>query len=141
VKKTPLILPDTNIIVRYLLNDDIEQSPLTETFFKKVLNGETQILILESVVAECIYVLTKIYRVPREEAAGRLADLLRYKGVQNPDRSDLISALTLFSRKDIDIVDCFLVIKTSHAGWELFSFDKELKQCTINYIADSFKVT
>jgi predicted nucleic-acid-binding protein len=131
VKKIPLILPDTNIIVRYLLNDDIEQSPLTETFFKKVLNGETQILILESIVAECIYVLTKIYRVPREEAAGRLADLLRYKGVQNRDRSDLISALTLFSRKNIDIVDCFLVVKSSQAGCELFSFDKVLKQCTI----------
>lgn len=46
-------------------------------FFDKVKNGGVKAVILESVIAECVYVLTKIYRVPGEKAAGSLIDMLR----------------------------------------------------------------
>jgi predicted nucleic-acid-binding protein len=82
----------------------------------------------ESVIAECIYVLTKIYRVPRDKAAGSLIDLLHYKGIANDDRQELIGALSLFSEQAFDIVDCILFAKATAAGDQLYTFDADLNK-------------
>ena len=77
MKKLGKSLPDTNIIVRYLVGDDPALSAKAKEFFDKVKNGDVKAVILGSIIAECIYVLTKIYLVPRERAAGSLIDMLR----------------------------------------------------------------
>jgi predicted nucleic-acid-binding protein len=93
-----------------------------------VKNGSVKAVILESVIAECIYVLTKIYRVPRDRAAKSLIDLLHYKGIANDDRRELIQALSLFSEHRLDIVDCILCAKTMTTGDYLFTFDTEMNK-------------
>jgi len=85
-------------------------------------------VFLESVIAECIYVLTKIYKVPRDKAAGSLIDLLHYAGIANDDRQELIRALSLFSERGLDIVDCILFAKASAAGDHLLTFDADLNK-------------
>lgn len=113
MKKTSRSIPDTNTIVRYLVADDPTLHAKAREFFDKVKNGGARAVILESVIAECIYVLTKIYKVPRDRAAKSLIDLLHYKGIVNDDRPELISALTLFSEQRLDIVDCILCAKAA----------------------------
>ena len=125
VKKS---LPDTNTIVRYLVKDNLSLYAKAESFFDQVRNGSVGAVILESVIAECIYVLTKIYNVPKEKAAESLINILRYKGIYNEDRNELIRALTLFSERNIDIVDCILCEKATAAKASLFSFDTELNK-------------
>lgn len=119
-------LPDTNTIIRYLLNDHIRLSKTAQDFFEKVKNGEKKVVVLESVISECIYVLLKIYNVPKKEAAESLVKLLSYKGVANSDRKELIDALSLFAEKNLDIVDCILCSKSKNYKMPLFSFDKDL---------------
>ena len=128
MKKSVVNLPDTNTIIRYLIKDDLKQYAAAEAFFTQVLNGVTKAVILEGVLVECIYILTKIYKVPREEAAARLADLLLYKGVQNRDREELRTALNLFAEKNLDIVDCMLCAKAWKNAAILFTFDEGLKK-------------
>ncbi len=128
MKKSVVNLPDTNTIIRYLIKDDLKQYAAAEAFFTQVLNGVTKAVILEGVLVECIYILTKIYKVPREEAAARLADLLLYKGVQNRDREELRTALNLFAEKNLDIVDCILCAKAWENAAILFTFDEGLKK-------------
>ena len=121
-------LPDTNPLVRYLLNDDVRLSKTARNFFEKVKDGEEKIVILESVIPECIYVLIKIYRVPKNEAAESLIKLLSYKGVANSDKKELIDALSLFAKKNLYIVDCILCEKSKSQKMPLFTFDKALKK-------------
>ncbi len=128
MKKPASSLPDTNTIIRYLVNDDPMLYGKAKGFFEKVKNGETKAVILESVIAECIYVLMKIYRVPKEKAAGRLIDILRYKGIVNKDRQELIQALVLFTEQRLDIVDCVLCAKAAAAGNLVFTFDLDLNK-------------
>src|SRR5208283_4805307 len=118
----------TNVIIRYLMKDDEAQYSKAKEFFDKVKNGSSKAIIIESVVAECIYVLTKIYNVPRPAAAESLSDILHYRGIANDDRKELINALTLFSERNIDIVDCILCIKAANAKVTLFSFDNDLNK-------------
>jgi predicted nucleic-acid-binding protein len=128
VKKSTVNLPDTNAIIRYLIKDDLNQYAIAETFFKQVLTGEKKAIILEGVLVECIYILTKIYKVPKEEAAVKLADLLLYKGIQNRDREELRAALNLFAEKNLDIVDCILCTTAWKNAAILFTFDESLKK-------------
>jgi predicted nucleic acid-binding protein len=128
VKKSARSLPDTNTIIRYLINDDPLLYSKAKDFFETVKNGETKAVILESVIAECIYILMKIYQVPKDKAAGRLVDILRYKGIINKDRQELIYALTMFSEQSLDIVDCILYAKAISGGDHLFTFDIDLNR-------------
>ena len=126
MKKPATSLPDTNTIIRYLVNDEPLLYARAKGFFEKVKNGEAKAVILESVIAECIYVLIKIYRVPKDKAAGRLIDILRYKGVTNKDTPELIHALTVFTEQELDIVDCILYAKATSRGDRMFTFDSDL---------------
>jgi predicted nucleic-acid-binding protein len=42
------------------------------------MTRSVKVIILESVIAESVYVLTKIYKVPKNKAAAALIDILRY---------------------------------------------------------------
>jgi len=128
MRKPVRSLPDTNILIRYLTRDDEHLYVRAKEFFDKVKEGSTRAVILESVIAECVNVLTKIYKAPKNKAAESLIDILRYKGIANLDRGELIRALTLYSERDIDIVDCILCVKASGPNTSLFSFDRELNK-------------
>lgn len=126
MKKPARNIPDTNAIIRYLVRDNDALYAKSKEFFDRIKNGSDKAIILESVVAESIYVLTKVYKVPKNKAASSLTDILHYKGIVNEDRDELISALGLFSEHAIDIVDCILCAKTLEPEMVLFSFDDDL---------------
>jgi predicted nucleic-acid-binding protein len=139
VKKPEKKLPDTNVIIRYLIKDDETLYSKAKEFFDKVKNGNSKAIIIESVVAECIYVLTKIYKVPRTTAAESLRDILHYRGIANEDQKELIQALALFSERNIDIVDCILCVKAAKAEVSLFSFDDDLNKIDAQSGFDNLK--
>lgn len=119
---------DANVILRYLLADHREHHQEAKEFFDRVKTGEMRAFIPEGVLVECVYVLLKVYGVPRVEVADRLVGVLSYRGVVNENRAVFLNALHLFARKSVDIVDA-LVFATSEAmGWERFSFDKDLEK-------------
>lgn len=121
-------LPDTNVIIRYLVRDIPEQFAEVEPWFEKVRIGREKALILESVVVECVYVLTKFYGVPKHEAVSALSGLLHYKGIVNEDRDILLEALELFSGKNLDLVDCLVLLRAKNNGFKVLTFDKALKK-------------
>ena len=127
--KKPVALPDTNYILRYLLCDNESQFAETSGFFELVRSGMVSVLLLESVVIECLYILTKHYHVPRSEAAASLSGILLYKGITNLDRDVLVKALSLFGEGTLDPVDCVLAAKSAAHGLSLRTFDKALAKC------------
>jgi predicted nucleic-acid-binding protein len=124
--KKPVALPDTNYILRYLLRDDAKQFEETDVFFEQVRSGTQCAMILESVVTECFYVLTKHYKVPRNEAAKSMQGILAYKGTINTDRERLTAALTRFITTSLDPVDCLLAATAKDGHYTLRTFDKAL---------------
>jgi len=126
VKSTEYMV-DTNVIIRYLLADHPEFFERSRVFMNEVKVGKIQALIPECVIAECVYILLKIYNIPRREIAEKLSGILKYRGVITPQREDLIQALLLFAQKNIDIVDAIVLVIGSKENRQPFSFDKDLK--------------
>ncbi|OHE22804.1 MAG: hypothetical protein A2Z43_08665 [Syntrophobacterales bacterium RBG_19FT_COMBO_59_10] len=120
------ILPDTNVVLRYLLRDDAAQYARAAEFFENVRVGKEKAIIIESVLVECVYILMKFYKVPKREVADNLTMLLQYKGIANADRKTLVEALRIFAERNVDIVDCIVLARAKQGKGRLFSFDKAL---------------
>jgi predicted nucleic-acid-binding protein len=125
-------LLDTNMVLRYLLNDVSEQFTVAKQIFEELRTSERSALLLESVLAECVYVLTLHYKVPKAELAEMLDNVLRYPGIANSDKPSLREALKLYAANNIDFVDCLLVAKARIGELELITFDQDLKK--LNHI-------
>jgi predicted nucleic acid-binding protein len=121
-------LIDANVILRYLLRDNEILFKKASSLLEKARTGEETVVVTESALAECVYVLLKIYGVERAIVSERLRELLSYKGIANPDKKDLIDSIILFGKTRLSIVDCILCAKSGNHGMELFTFDDELKK-------------
>lgn len=120
-------LIDTNVIIRYLLEDHQAQSQKAKAFMLKVSQGKRRLEIPWVVIVECIYVLEKYYAVPRNEIADSINGILNFTGIVNPDRSEMIQALLKYKTSNTDIVDCILAAKSS-PGKPVVSFDNDLEK-------------
>ena len=127
--KDTVYVIDTNVILRYLLADHKEFYYQARAVMEEVRIGDRKVLILDSVIAECVYVLIKIYNVPRKEIAEKLKGILAYKGVAGREKERLREALDIFAGSNVDIVDAFVfVFATAEKNRRLLSFDKDLKK-------------
>ncbi|MFY9639428.1 MAG: PIN domain-containing protein [Rhodomicrobium sp.] len=119
---------DTNILLRFLLADRPELFERAKALMDEVQAGKRKAYLAESVLAECIFVLTKFYKVPKEEAAGKLTELLDYKGFTGDYLHILRSALAIFISNKIAFVDAIILATARHNGWHLETFDKALSK-------------
>lgn len=124
----PDAILDTNVVLRYLLDDNRSQMAVITPLFTALRAGEKAVLLLESVLAECVYILLEQYGVPKIEVVRHLDDILRYPGIVNRDKADLREALKIFQENQIDFVDCILVAKSRIGDLELITFDEQLQK-------------
>jgi predicted nucleic-acid-binding protein len=117
---------DTNVVLRFLLADHEQHFERAAKLMAEVQAGKRKAYLAESVLAECIFILTKFYKAPREEAAARLGELLDYKGFTGAHLPILKQALTIYAAETIDFVDAAVLAIARHNGWRLETFDKAL---------------
>lgn len=72
-----MIAIDTNVIIRFIVKDDIEQAEAARTFFKSLRREERTGFVCNIVVCEIVWVLESCYRFKRAEIAATLTTLLR----------------------------------------------------------------
>lgn len=119
-------LLDTNILLRYLLEDDPDLHAKSRRLLEKVRTGEEKAVMLDAVLCECVYVLLKFYKVERPIIAEKLRVMMNYKGLQAVDKETLLETLNIFRDTNLSIVDCLLCAKARREGWALATFDDEL---------------
>lgn len=109
---------DTNVILRYLLNDVPEQSEIAA---QVIMQGAKS---YPEIIAEVIYVLVKLYSVPREKIAELLMPFIDEIEFDIP--AIIKFAVNMYSQTKFDFVDCLLVARKIVLGDTIFSFDKKL---------------
>lgn len=77
-----------------------------------------------------IYVLKKVYGVEKEVIAKLLVNLLSLDSIFCDDKEVMLSALDMYAKKSIDFADAILCAKANQRGFEVFSFDNDVKKCT-----------
>jgi predicted nucleic-acid-binding protein len=120
-------LIDTNVVLRFLLDDHATFSPKAKRFMQAVFNKDRAAALPAVVLVECVYVLEKFYRVPRNDIADNLSKLLTYPGIVNSDKAVLLKALKLYLHSGTDIVDCILAASSSEHSL-VVSFDRDFRK-------------
>lgn len=67
---------DTNILVRFLVNDDKKQARKAKNIFEGAERHDQRLMVVTPVVLELIWVLSAVYEYPREEILDSLEQLL-----------------------------------------------------------------
>ena len=115
-----MTLIDTNVILRYLLNDIPEQADKTANV---IYDGA---FTKEIVIAEVVYVLSGVYNYSRTEISNELLKLLELVSIEK--ENVLKESLNLFKETSLDFVDCILISYNKIENIEIFSFDKKLNK-------------
>ncbi|MDT8392183.1 MAG: PIN domain-containing protein [Lentisphaeria bacterium] len=121
----PLI--DANIVLRHLLNDHPEMSPEAEKILDK-----NDVELRYEVLCEVVYVLSKLYKVPRELVCSELKTFIQADSVFIPEQNAAEKALELYRDEKIDFVDAILCSYAQVQGDTVLTFDKKMLELLKN---------
>ncbi|MFH1977165.1 MAG: PIN domain-containing protein [Pseudomonadota bacterium] len=123
--KLPPNIIDANVILRFFLGDDKKQLLKARAFFQKTEFDQEETLLTEIVFAEVIWVLQKVYSIPRKEITEKFSRLLAYKGIKTILNKEIfLESLRQYPLHVIDIQDIFLAVLSKKNNSTVITFDK-----------------
>ena len=116
---------DTNIFIRFLTDDVPEKADACEKIFKKAVEKEETLFTTDLVIAEIVWVLESFYELPKKEVQDKVEKILNTPNLICPHKDLILSALVLYSEKNIDYIDAYNALILKENGIEeLYSYDK-----------------
>ena len=116
-----MVFIDANAILRYILCDNTEMAGKVRD-----LVANTKVFVRYEVLAEVLYVMNKVYSMPRAESVGYIKTFLRLSNVETEAQEVLSLALETYATGNMDFVDCVLYGFRAIYGHDVFTFDKQL---------------
>ena len=123
-------LVDTNIIVRYLVQDHEKHAKAAGRLLEACDRGELVIVVLPAVLAECVFVLESFYEHPRADIASVLSRLVSSPGIEIGEVAVHLDALDRYKRTKIHFVDCLIAATASAENVAIASFDQDFLKFT-----------
>ena len=115
---------DTNVLVRYIMQDDPRQSALATRLVESLSTDAPGFVSLVSIV-ELSWVLSSAYDLDRAQLVQAIEGLLRTKEIV-VDRAEVVwKAVRVYRRANADFADCLIERTASAAGCErTMTFDR-----------------
>lgn len=114
---------DTNVLVRHLTGDPADMAARATAF----LANADELLLVDLIVAETIYVLESFYKASRGEIADAIRSLVAMDTVVTIDPALLLRAVEVYDVERIDFAEAYLVAQAESTGVRsIASFDKSI---------------
>jgi predicted nucleic-acid-binding protein len=123
-------LVDTNLIVRYLVQDHERQAKAAGKLFDACDRGDVVIVVLPAVLAESVFVLESFYEHARGDIASALGRLVSSPGVEIGGAAIHLDALDRYRRTKIHFVDCLIAATAAAENTPVASFDQDFRKFT-----------
>ena len=116
---------DTNVLVRYLVQDDPAQSRQASAFIDRAAAKETAMFINHVVLCELAWVLGRGYGFARTALADVLERILLGRQFEIEKKDLAWAALASFQASQADFADCLIGVTNDVAGCEsTLTFDR-----------------
>ena len=120
---------DTNILIRYIVQDDEEQARLASEIIENQCNVENPAFINEVTLCEIIWVLKRAYRYDKKVILTLLQHLLNTSEIYISSHAEAWLAYTDYEQGNADFSDYFIARINKKFGCPFtFSFDKKACQ-------------
>ena len=123
-------LVDTNLIVRYLVQDHEKHAKAAGRLFDACDRGDVVIVVLPAVLAECVFVLESFYEHPRGDIASALGRLISSPCVEIDGAAIHLDALDRYRKTKVHFVDCLIAATTATEDMPVASFDQDFRKFT-----------
>ena len=131
-----MIALDTNVLVRMLIEDDEKQANKVKKLIESVEKKSQQIIILNEVLIETVWVLESVYECTREEIYRFLETLMSTSVFIFSEPQVMRNAIYHFKRGG-DFADLVIVMQALyHHARKMFSFDKKLQKSFPDYVVE-----
>jgi predicted nucleic acid-binding protein len=121
-------LVDTNLIVRYLVQDHEKHARAAGKLFEACDRGDVEMLVLPVVLAECVFVLESFYGHPRADIASALGRLISSPGLEISEVSVHLDALNRYKGTRAHFVDCLIAATAAARNVPVSSFDQDFRK-------------
>ena len=120
-----MIALDTNVLVRFLVQDDPEQAQLATKVIDQ-LTDDMRGFVSREVLIELVWVLERAYRLGRSEIATTLDGLLSAIELDIEGSDEVAPALELYRNDGFGFADLMIAAAARRAGAaELVTFDRK----------------
>jgi predicted nucleic-acid-binding protein len=117
---------DTNVLVRYLVQDDPVASPKATAILEKQLSEETPGFVSVVVTVEMFWVLESYYDFAPFDIAAALARLLAANHIVFEDEQEVFGALAVIQEGTGDFADALIAALAHRAGCsQMLTFDRK----------------
>jgi predicted nucleic acid-binding protein len=123
-------LVDTNLIVRYLVQDHERHAKAAGKLFDACDRGDVVIVVLPAVLAECVFVLESFYEHPRGDIASALGRLISSPGVEITGAAIHLDALARYRKTRVHFVDSLIAATAAAENTPVASFDQDFRKFT-----------
>ena len=126
---------DTNVLVRYIMQDDVKQAALASELIEALTVDEPGFIPI-IVVIELVWVLSSSFELERSQVVQALEVLLQTKEIQVENAAVVWRAVRLYRSGAADFADCLIERSAAAAGCaRTLSFDRgAVKNCAMTLI-------
>jgi predicted nucleic acid-binding protein len=121
-------LVDTNLIVRYLVQDHEKHAKAAGRLFDSCDRGDVVIVLLPTVLAECVFVLESFYEHPRGDIVSALGKLITSPGVEINGVEIHLDALHRYRKTKVHFVDCLIAATALAQNIPVATFDEDFRK-------------
>ena len=120
---------DTNILARYLRDDDPVQSKRAAHFIQRAVRQDEPLYLNHVVLCELVGVLTTVYEHRKDEIVAMIEAVLLTGQFQIEDKSSIELALEDYKKSKAEFPDCLIGRRNRAVGSHAtLTFDRRLKQ-------------
>lgn len=114
---------DTNVLVRLLTDDPPRLAAAAERFLDQY---QGRIVLTDVIVAELVYVLSKVVGLTRDETSDRVRRVIAIASIDVADATLLTDALRIWASRRLDFADAYLAALDRRTdGTAVLSFDRD----------------
>ena len=114
---------DTNVLVRYLAQDDVKQSAAATRLIEQRLSPTERGFVSLVALLETVWVMQSRYAADAALIAGILSDLLDTSVLELQDAAAVRAALPRYRVGGVDLHDCLIVGLAEQRGARVVTFD------------------
>jgi predicted nucleic-acid-binding protein len=115
---------DTNVLVRYITQDDDKQSALANTLIESLEESSPGYVTLVTVV-DLSWVLESAYNLTRQQFTDVMQTLMKADTIKLERAAQVGSAIRMYAGSKADFSDCLIERLSANAGCEqTMTFDK-----------------
>jgi predicted nucleic-acid-binding protein len=131
-----LIFLDTNIFIRYFVQDEKEalNSLKVEKLFEKIVSGQVSSFTNTIVITEIIWILEKYYGWEKKEVCENIELILNTPNIKVKEKNIILQAISIYRDIRIDFIDIYnyCYIKAENST-KIYSFDSHFDKISKLY--------